>query len=187
MPCQCGPQKVIIGIEKLFLFWVPKMSIQKEWKAKLNQKVLILLCKNILKQQCGWLRHSKKYPDMLKMSLDFTLALVFCFTRNVRVNPHFKTQCSAPLKKMTYFMEGPPKLHIEMDSCRSQQCVGSSRSVQRQQCFKAVIVVGSDNRIKISFSGVEHFPILHCFACCGFCPKKCGQDATPMPTSFQLL
>ena len=63
--------------------------------------------------------HDTYVNDMLIMSPDFTLTLVFCFTRNVWVKPHFKTNCSVPLKKMTYFMEGPPKLHIEMDSCRS--------------------------------------------------------------------
>ena len=94
----------------------------------------------------------------------------------------FHQKClSAPLKKMTYFMEGPPKLHIEMDSCRSQQCVGSSRSVQRQQCFKAVIVVGSDNRIKISFSGVEPFSDLALLCLLRFLPEKmwsrCYADA----------
>ena len=109
---------------------------------------------------------------MLKMFSDFTLALVFCFTKNVSVKPHFNTNFSAPLKKMTYFMEGPPKLHIEMDSCRSQQCVGSSRSVQRQQCFKAVIVVGSDNRIKISFSGVEPFSDLALLCLLRFFARK---------------
>ena len=83
-----------------------------------------------------------------------------------------KQACGNEIMPSVYFMEGPPKLHIEMDSCRSQQCVGSSRSVQRQQCFKAVIVVGSDNRIKISFSGVEPFSDLALLCLLRFFARK---------------
>ena len=42
MPCQCGPQKCIIGFEKFFLFWVP-MNIQKDWEAKLESAYFFML------------------------------------------------------------------------------------------------------------------------------------------------
>ena len=42
VPCQCGPQKVIVAFEKLFLFWV-LMTIQKDWKAKLESPYYLML------------------------------------------------------------------------------------------------------------------------------------------------
>ena len=46
VPCQYGPQKVIIAFEKYFLFWVP-INTQKDWKAKLESAYYFML--NILK------------------------------------------------------------------------------------------------------------------------------------------
>ena len=36
LPCQCGHQESLIGIQKIFLFCVP-MTPQKHWKAKLER------------------------------------------------------------------------------------------------------------------------------------------------------
>ena len=35
VPCQCGPQEFLTGIQKFFLFWVP-INPQKDWKVKLE-------------------------------------------------------------------------------------------------------------------------------------------------------
>ena len=42
MPCQFGPQKLIIAFEKFFLFWMP-MNIQKDWKTKLESAYSFML------------------------------------------------------------------------------------------------------------------------------------------------
>ena len=36
VPCLCGPQESLAGIQKIFLFWVP-INHQKDWKAKLER------------------------------------------------------------------------------------------------------------------------------------------------------
>ena len=42
VPCQYGPQKVIIAFKKIFLFWVT-INIQKDWKEKLESAYSFML------------------------------------------------------------------------------------------------------------------------------------------------
>ena len=71
MPFYVGPQESLTGIEKLLLSWVP-MSIEKDWKAKLESAYSFML-----KYSTVTVCYSFRYMSKLDQNIRLTLLLQY--------------------------------------------------------------------------------------------------------------